>query len=249
MCPNCFNILNTFNESKLVWLNNQKLLNDINDEEMEVKQEPMQDETSYEQVEFVEEIDNTEFIIEENQDQDENSQSGTETHRTRKYNKKSLKSPESSQKAKEVYKSLLKECEMCGKLIEKNRLEGHMNKHEGKKPFICDFANCGKAFYCRLLRRLHQTSIHTGQQVVCQICDKVFPSDRSLYTHSLRHKNADRYKCDHCEKTFNNSNSLKRHLAIHSGIREWKCEFCPSSFYRKFNLGKFCTIHFQNLNL
>lgn len=236
MCPNCFNILNTFNESKSFWINNQKLLIDAN-EDMTVKQEEeITEDLSYEQVEFVEEIENTEYIIESNQD--DNSQSGTETVKTRKYQKKSLKSPESSQKAKEIYKSLLKECELCGKLIEKNRLEGHMNKHEGKKPFVCDFANCGKTFYCRLLRRLHQTSIHTGQQVVCQICEKTFPSERSLYTHSLRHKNADRYKCDHCEKSFNNSNSLKRHLAIHSGIREWKCDFCPSSFYRKFNLGK-----------
>lgn len=231
MCPNCFNILSTFNETKQTWLNNQQILIESNgeliSEEIEVQDENLE---RYE-VEYVDEVEEHELISENH---DEGSQD--ECVNRRKYEKKKTERT-ASEKAKEVYKSLLKKCEECGKMIEKNRLEGHINKHLGKKPFICEFKNCGKAFYCRLLRRLHQTSIHTGTLVACEQCEKTFKSERSLYTHSLRHRNANRYKCDHCEKSFNNSNSLKRHLAIHSGVREWKCDQCSSSFYRKFNLG------------
>lgn len=236
MCPNCFVLINNFNEAKKSWINNQQILQntEIYTEE-EIIEENLKDEGKIDyRVEFVDDQDpNIEYMHEESLHQHDYS-----SNRTRKYKKREVLVGESSNKAKEVYKNLLKECSQCGKMIEKNRMEGHMNKHLGKRPFICETENCGKAFYCRLLRRLHVTSIHTGQSVVCQICDKSFPSERALYTHSLRHKNANRYKCDHCEKSFNNSNSLKRHLAIHSGIREWKCDFCPSSFYRKFNLGK-----------
>lgn len=141
-------------------------------------------------------------------------------------------------KGKDIYQKLLKKCEECGKLIEKNRMDGHMNKHRNIRPYICEVDGCGKTFYCKLLLRLHKTSIHTGQSVKCDVCDKDFPSDRSLYSHKLRHKNEDKYNCTYCERKFNNSNSLKRHLAIHSGIREFSCEHCNSSFYRKFNLGE-----------
>jgi uncharacterized Zn-finger protein len=123
-------------------------------------------------------------------------------------------------------------------MIEKNRLDGHINKHMNVRPYLCEEENCGKRFYCKLLFRLHKTSIHTGIQVVCDVCQKVFPSARSLYAHSLRHRNENRYNCDFCERKFNNNNSLKRHMAIHSGIREWKCDLCPAGFYRKFNLGE-----------
>lgn len=145
---------------------------------------------------------------------------------------------ENKNRGRDIYQKLLQECELCSKMIEKNRMEGHMNKHNNIRPFHCEEDGCDKTFYCKLLLRLHRTSIHTGLQIACSICNKTFPSDRSLYAHKLRHRNEDRYNCTHCERKFNNSNSLKRHLAIHSGIREYSCSYCASSFYRKFNLGE-----------
>lgn len=237
MCPNCFSYITSFNEAKKSWLHNQQILqnNDIYTEEEEIIEESIKDE---EENEYLVVISKDDQNVEDTQEEilPEHDFS---INRTRRYRKRSENAGETSKKGKEVYKSLLKECNECGKMIEKNRMEGHINKHLGKRPFVCDAdPNCGKTFYCRLLKRLHITSIHTGQSVICPVCDKSYSSERALYTHSLRHKNANRYKCDHCEKSFNNSNSLKRHLLIHSGIREWKCEFCTSSFYRKFNLGK-----------
>jgi len=115
-------------------------------------------------------------------------------------------------------------------------MDGHMNKHRNIRPYVCDMDDCGKAFYCKLLLRLHRKSIHTGQSIPCKFCNKTFTSNRSLYSHAMRHKNENRYHCTFCDRRFNNSNSLKRHLTIHSGIREFACEYCTASFYRKFNL-------------
>ncbi|KAG5684770.1 hypothetical protein PVAND_013983 [Polypedilum vanderplanki] len=156
--------------------------------------------------------------------------------------KKSETSSEGREKGKEIYQKLLQKCHICGKQIEKNRLEGHINKHNNIRPFKCN--ECEKTFYCKQLLRLHKSSIHTNIKVKCDQCDKFFPSARALYAHTLRHKNQDRYVCEMCEKKFNNSNSLKRHMAIHSGVREFVCTICGVGFYRKFNLD----VHIKNVH-
>lgn len=148
----------------------------------------------------------------------------------------------SGDKGREIYQKLLQHCNICSKMIEKNRMEGHMNKHNNVRPYSC--SECKKSFACRQLLRLHRTSIHTNIKVKCETCDKFFPSSRALYAHNLRHKNQDRYVCDLCDKKFNNSNSLKRHLAIHSGVREFICTVCGVGFYRKFNLD----VHIKNVH-
>lgn len=97
--------------------------------------------------------------------------------------RKTSRRPAMKANGRDVYQSLLQHCSECGKMIERNRIEGHLNKyHLGIRPFNCDV--CNKSFYCRLLLRLHKKSIHTGLTVQCEICLKTFPSARSLYTHS-----------------------------------------------------------------
>lgn len=100
-------------------------------------------------------------------------------------------------KGKELYQKLLQQCQECFKMVEKNRMEGHMNKHKNIRPFTCP--ECQKKFYCKQLLRLHRTSIHTNILLKCETCDKLFPSQRALYAHSLRHKNRDKYECELCE--------------------------------------------------
>lgn len=264
MCTNCFNILIQFNATKNCWIENQaKFDQEIVKPEIEdiecveeidqnlasnlelIDESQMDCNYSVEYVNELEHFDDTEFSPDAddlpNNEMTEEETSTVQIKRKRNNNKsKTKKSPQDSQdrkeKGKDTYQKLLKKCEECSKLIEKNRMEGHQNKHKNYRPYICDI--CEKAFYCKLLLRLHRTSIHTGQEKTCDVCDKTFPSTRSLYSHKLRHKNSDRYNCLYCERKFNNANSLKRHNLIHLGIREYTCDLCPSSFYRKFNLGK-----------
>lgn len=111
--------------------------------------------------------------------------------------KESTKDPEKYKAGKESYQRLLQQCDICQKMIEKNRMEGHINKHNNFRPFSCP--ECQKSFYCKQLLRLHRTTIHTNVLIRCEICLKMFPSTRALYSHTFRHKNQDRYKCEFCE--------------------------------------------------
>lgn len=262
MCTKCFNILKQFNETKICWVENQNQLSDnlevkfdqeenVLNEEVEPGPEPLfevvDDETligEYEYpVEYIDEMEfnDTEIATDDSQADDKHDEEVQvkPSQKKKSSRTKVKKIADTREKGKDIYQKLLKKCSECSKLVEKNRMDGHMNKHLGLRPYACEVDDCDKTFYCKLLLRLHRTSIHTGQSVTCEVCNKTFPSERSLYSHNLRHKNENRYNCNHCERKFNNSNSLKRHLAIHSGIREHKCEYCDSSFYRKFNLGEF----------
>jgi hypothetical protein len=171
------------------------------------------------------------YIVEEGEEEDEENenqevlfavekikQDESNDCKIMEHNKRIVKSA-SKNKGKELYQKLLQKCTICSKMIEKNRMDGHINKHNNLRPYECKEKGCNKTFYCRQLLRLHTTSIHTNNQVACEICEKIFPSARALYSHMLRHKNEGRYSCELCAKTFNSSNSLKRHKAIHSGIR------------------------------
>lgn len=245
---NCFAILNQFNDTRNVWITNQSKFDEEHIHEMieadGVFEEEEEEEHEEYEVDTIEEIScKVEYIDDVEIDTSENQPEQVvikevfpKTTSSKPKTKKS--NGESRAKGKEVYQRLLQKCSQCSKMIEKNRMEGHMNKHNNIRPYVCEEGDCLKTFYCKLLYRLHKTSMHTGQHVCCDVCSKTFPSERSLYAHKLRHKNEDRYNCKYCDRKFNNTNSLKRHLAIHSGIREFSCDYCTSSFYRKFNLGK-----------
>lgn len=255
MCTICLTVLNRFNRNRSTWIENQTKFSDrvCKDEDIEELSHELSEEDlgaledSSEEfaypIEYIEELEfgeNEEVVsgpgvcaLEVSQEEvSEINDTSTKSM------PKSKKLAGSAYKGKEVYQKLLQKCPECSKRIEKNRLEGHLNKHRNIRPYVCEQPDCGKTFFCKLLLRLHRTSIHTNQIIECKICSKTFKSERSLYTHNLRHKNEDRYACTYCDKKFNNNNSLCRHLAIHSGVREFSCNQCEASFYRKFNLGE-----------
>lgn len=252
LCTECYGTLVEFNEKRNVWLTNQEKLFDDDPEEdvegteyqFELIADDGDDAAEYEtednfKTEYFELEDTEDQIAEEVllTSDEGNSRQDVEIRIPGRRTKS--KRTEGRERGKDIYQKLLQKCTICFKSIEKNRMDGHLNKHNNVRPYACEVDGCEKMFYCKLLLRLHRTSIHTGLQIACDVCKKTFPSDRSLYAHQLRHRNVDRYNCTNCERKFNNSNSLKRHLAIHSGIREFACDYCSSSFYRKFNLGEF----------
>lgn len=228
ICINCNQTINQLQEIKNTWLDNQEKFNfkieaieeahfedkifecsqaedDLNETEegaIEYSEEfaiEVADEETLDDEDFEETIETPNFLIEKLQNIKE---------RQRK-TKASADQSEKAVKGKEIYQKLLQQCPECSKMIEKNRMEGHMNKHNNIRPYTCNEDGCGKSFYCKLLLRLHRKSIHTGQNITCQVCLKTFPSERSLYSHNLRHKNENRYNCEHCDKKFNNVSILK----------------------------------------
>lgn len=259
MCSSCFSILNDFNQTKNIWIDNQNKFEDIlavktetveplileEVQTMAIEKEEIQDDTKDEAVEYGDEDQEQFEILHEDEYIEEDAETIYEPKVAPK-RKSSRVEKTPKEKGRDNYQKLLQKCDICLKMIERNRMDGHMNKHNEIRPYVCDEPGCGKPFYCKLLLRLHRKSMHTGTSIPCDVCLKHFPSERSLYAHKLRHRNEGRYSCDYCNKSFNNSNSLKRHLLTHSGVREFSCDYCLQAFYRKFNLGEFNQVFVSN---
>lgn len=81
------------------------------------------------------------------------------------------------------------------------------------------------------LRRLGANS---KSAIRCNICQRIFPREKSLQAHKRTHTGERPYACDfpNCGKTFAQSGQLKTHLRIHTGEKPFLCSQpgCTSRF-------------------
>ncbi|XP_058455173.1 zinc finger protein 836-like [Malaya genurostris] len=154
--------------------------------------------------------------------------------RTRK--KRERITPKPQRDEKEIYQSLLLKCDKCGKLVERNRMEGHVNRHEDIRPYTCNVSECGTKFHCKIALRLHTQGRHSSNRLPCDICGKIYSSTKTLYHHKKETHSEKQFKCDLCDLAFVSNARLNRHRMTHSDIREFKCPHCPKEFYRSNNL-------------
>lgn len=103
---------------------------------------------------------------------------------------------------RELYKSLLTECNVCGKKIERNRLEGHMNRHSGRRPYGCPVEGCTSRFHCKHACRLHVRCRHGSETFACGTCGKEYKARRDLLGHIRETHVEPKFSCDICGKMF-----------------------------------------------
>uniref|UniRef100_A0A182NGS7 C2H2-type domain-containing protein n=1 Tax=Anopheles dirus TaxID=7168 RepID=A0A182NGS7_9DIPT len=137
---------------------------------------------------------------------------------------------------KELYKSLLTECTICHKNIERNRLEGHLNRHAGRRPYSCPTEGCTARFHCKHACRLHVRCRHGTESFPCQKCDKVYKAKRDLLGHMRETHSEPRFVCDICPKKFTTKSRLKQHRHYHTNERNHPCHICNMSFFNNFQL-------------
>lgn len=100
------------------------------------------------------------------------------------------------------YTAALLTCEICGKMIHKTLLPGHLNMHRGIKPYVCPKDGCKSTFHCKHKLKRHLGYKHTDGNFPCKKCDKVFNSNLALYHHTFASHQLRDKVCQECYKTF-----------------------------------------------
>ncbi|XP_018415654.1 PREDICTED: P43 5S RNA-binding protein-like [Nanorana parkeri] len=111
----------------------------------------------------------------------------------------------------------------------KLRLQDHMTKHTGQKPFRCDKPGCGKMFFQKSKLQCHLQK-HLGvKKYICSAseCRAAFLTKRRLkYHQQCKHGNTGPLTCSvsGCFKTFHKKKALKNHLSEHKVEPRFACD-------------------------
>uniref|UniRef100_A0A1Q3F3H3 Putative c2h2-type zn-finger protein n=1 Tax=Culex tarsalis TaxID=7177 RepID=A0A1Q3F3H3_CULTA len=132
-------------------------------------------------------------------------------------------------------------CSICGKKIEKKRIEGHINGHLGLEPFPCP--HCSMPFNCRVNLASHIRRMHTVQNP-CEKCGKIINGNIQLKRHMQEVHSDKAVSCPICKVKFRQRSYLKIHMQNqHSDQRDYVCGVCGKAFARKFVLNVHLRTH------
>ena len=125
-----------------------------------------------------------------------------------------------------------KVCIHCEKQYRTNyKLQEHMRKHTGEKPFQC--VTCEKAFRSKIGLAQHAAT-HTGQfDYNCSTCGKGFQSKSYLVLHQRVHSDLKPFPCNTCGQHFKTKQSLLDHQNRHLGVKPYACDICGRGFITK----------------
>ncbi|XP_055533557.1 RB-associated KRAB zinc finger protein-like [Wyeomyia smithii] len=172
----------------------------------------------------------------------EPTDSGDESEET---NLKKKKSAGSSRKTTKQNEKVM--CDTCGQIISQVCLEGHLNRHLGIKPFVCEIEGCGRRLHSKYSLQQHR---HLHKSINrfydCQHCGKRIKGTSSWLRHKKMHTEEPKFTCEVCGKKFRRGSNLKLHSVVHTGVAQFPCEICGKRFTVKHNLGAHYRTHKKN---
>ncbi|XP_075597087.1 zinc finger protein 367 [Balearica regulorum gibbericeps] len=94
----------------------------------------------------------------------------------------------------------------------------------GRHPHLKDGIRRGRP-RADTVRDLINEGEHSSSRIRCNICNRVFPREKSLQAHKRTHTGERPYLCDYpdCGKAFVQSGQLKTHQRLHTGEKPFVC--------------------------
>ncbi|XP_054162541.1 zinc finger protein 367-like [Oppia nitens] len=91
---------------------------------------------------------------------------------------------------------------------------------------------------------LIQSGATSPSAIKCEICNRVFPREKSLQAHIRTHTGERPYRCDieGCGKAFAQSGQLRTHQRLHTGEKPFECAF-PNCTNRFTHANRRCSLH------
>ena len=156
-----------------------------------------------------------------------------------------------------------RKCKLCDKsYYSTQKLKNHMRKrHLGKTPYQC--GECqryyGDSQSLKIHMKKHVPEGEEGEQFICGVCNKSFPTVGKLNQHSEKHQDI---RCEYCNKSFAYIRTMKAHAAescperpgqpsqdpadpqastskkSSTGGPRWRCHKCSAHFRARRNLKK-----------
>lgn len=126
------------------------------------------------------------------------------------------------------------------------------NKVKTAKPTVVKML-CEASFVCMTCKinvhtfeelRIHMKTNVACKQInlTCEVCGKICDSKKSLYQHTLTHKEKSAFVCDACGKIYSNRFNLENHKSSFHGeqVEEYgsiyKCKICDDQFTNRKDL-------------
>lgn len=78
----------------------------------------------------------------------------------------------------------------------------------------------------------------------CEICGKLFATNKHLTRHRLYHDEP-KFKClfDGCLKAFIDNAKLRDHQKLHEGNRDHLCHLCEKAYFHQKDLKRHLDVH------
>jgi len=82
----------------------------------------------------------------------------------------------------------------------------------------------------------HSTYVEKEKPIICQFCNKEFPSEKKLSRHLQYHTAVTSWKCETCKVAFRNKFHLTQHIRVHTGEKPFHCSICTKAFSQRAGL-------------